>query len=422
MINSMRLQYFKNFHDATIKLGPLTVIVGANASGKSNLRDAFRFVHGLSREYPLADIVGERFVDGTLQWRGIRGGFRELVTFGHSGFSLETVLPWRTKTRSVPDKYVHRIHIEAGQGIRPFRVVRESLYRDEDLVYDSHPSADAPTQEGPQYLLVRLKQVGEQRRRGSTIRFVSDQPVLSQFASHEAVPAELKPYARRALDQLRSMRFLDLAPEAMKVPSIPGQPLGDRGENLSSALQTICEDESLRRATVEWVRQLTPLDVVDFDFVPDQTGRILVTLVESNGQRTSAHSASDGTLRFLATLTALMIPDVPRFHFLEEIDNGVHPARLYLLLQLIEQQAKQRNLQIVTTTHSPQLLAMLSSEAREHAYLAYRFPDETTAHLVRVLDVPTAREVLQQQNLSRLHASGWFEDIMAFTRPEEAEA
>ncbi len=421
MINSLRLQNFKNFDDALLPLGPLTVIMGTNASGKSNLRDAFRFLHGLSREYSLADIVGEKFGDGTLQWRGIRGSSREIVSFGKASFCLETSLSWNVKDRLVPNKCSHRLRVEVGQGIRPLRVVEESLYHNNDLVYDSHPASDAPPQEGPQYLLVRLKQVGEQRRRGSTVRFLSDQPVLSQFPSHDGVPPELRPYATRALNQLRSMRFLDLSPEVMKLPSVPGQPLGDRGENLSSALQAICEDESRRRATVEWVRQLTPLDVVDFDFVPDQTGRILVTLVESNGQRTSAYSASDGTLRFLAMLTALMIPDVARFHFLEEIDNGVHPARLYLLLQFIEQQARQRNLQIVTTTHSPQLLAMLSPEARESAYLTYRFPDETTAHLVRVLDVPTVREVLQKQDLSRLHASGWFEDVMAFTRPEEAE-
>ena len=422
MINSLRLQHFKNFDDAMLPLGPLTVIVGTNASGKSNLRDAFRFVHGLSREYSLADIVGEKFVDGTLQWRGIRGGSREIVEFGQSSFGLETALPWQAKGQLIPQKYVHRIRVETGQGIRPLRVVQESLYRGNDLVYDSHPASDVPAQEGPQYLLVRLKQVGDQRRRGSTIRFLSDQAVLSQFPAHDDVPSELRPYAKRALNQLRSMRFLDLSPEAMKLPSVPGQTLGDRGENLSSALQAICEDESRKRAAVEWVRQLTPLDVVDFEFVPDQTGRILVTLLESNGQKTSAYSASDGTLRFLAMLAALMGSDAAQFHFLEEIDNGVHPSRLYLLLQLIEQQARQRNLQIVTTTHSPQLLAMLSPEAREHAFLTYRFPDEATAHLVRILDIPTAREVLERQNLSRLHASGWFEDMVAFTRPEEADA
>ena len=49
MITSLRLVDFKNFADETLHLGPFTLIVGANASGKSNIRDAFRFLHGIGR-------------------------------------------------------------------------------------------------------------------------------------------------------------------------------------------------------------------------------------------------------------------------------------------------------------------------------------------------------------------------------------
>ena len=58
MFTSLRLVNFKNFADETLKLGPFTVIVGANASGKSNIRDAFRFLHGIGRGYTLAEIIG----------------------------------------------------------------------------------------------------------------------------------------------------------------------------------------------------------------------------------------------------------------------------------------------------------------------------------------------------------------------------
>ena len=60
MITSIRLVNFKNFADETLRVGPFTVIVGANASGKSNIRDAFRFLHGIGRGYTLAEIVGGR--------------------------------------------------------------------------------------------------------------------------------------------------------------------------------------------------------------------------------------------------------------------------------------------------------------------------------------------------------------------------
>ena len=53
MFTSLRLERFKNFKDAELKLGPFTVLIGANASGKSNIRDAFRFLHGIARGYSL---------------------------------------------------------------------------------------------------------------------------------------------------------------------------------------------------------------------------------------------------------------------------------------------------------------------------------------------------------------------------------
>ncbi len=80
MITSVRLEGFKNFRDATLELGSLTVIVGTNASGKSNIRDAFRFLHGMGRGYSLAEIIGEKYVEGgVLQWKGIRGGVRRVL-------------------------------------------------------------------------------------------------------------------------------------------------------------------------------------------------------------------------------------------------------------------------------------------------------------------------------------------------------
>ena len=59
MIQSLHLKRFKNFEDSTLKLGPLAILIGANASGKSNIRDAFLFLHGIGRGYSLAEILGD---------------------------------------------------------------------------------------------------------------------------------------------------------------------------------------------------------------------------------------------------------------------------------------------------------------------------------------------------------------------------
>ena len=71
MLRYLKLENFKNFRDATLHMGPFTVLVGANASGKSNLRDAFRVLHGISRGYSAAETLGEKWIEGgVLQWPG----------------------------------------------------------------------------------------------------------------------------------------------------------------------------------------------------------------------------------------------------------------------------------------------------------------------------------------------------------------
>ena len=60
--------------------------------------------------------------------------------------------------------------------------------------------------------------------------------------------------------------------------------------------------------------------------------------MSANGNAVSAYSASDGTLRFLAMLTALLGKHEKLLYVFEEIDNGIHPLLRLNLLDLIEQQ------------------------------------------------------------------------------------
>ena len=99
MITSIRLVNFKNFADETLCVGPFTIIVGANASGKSNIRDAFRFLHGIGRDYTLAEIIGGKYgPGGQREWEPIRGATNEIVRQSppssreESSFSLEVEL------------------------------------------------------------------------------------------------------------------------------------------------------------------------------------------------------------------------------------------------------------------------------------------------------------------------------------------
>ncbi|MBK1987750.1 AAA family ATPase [Sphaerospermopsis aphanizomenoides BCCUSP55] len=393
MITKLRLERFKNFKEAELHLGDLTLIVGTNASGKSNIRDAFRFLHGLARGYKLAEIFGEKWVEGgVLQWRGIRGGTREVTFVGEETFALEVELNFLMN--SVKKIVDYGIEVNSGHDVK------------------------VPEFKKQKFLILGEPPITER------ITFSIRRSLLHQNAeilspNSEELKARIEA-AKEVISFLSSMRFLDLNPDAMRQPSIPGQTiLGDRGENLSSVLQDICLNPERKQTLLQWMQELTPMDVVDFEFPTDFTGRTLLTLVEKNGTKISAISASDGTLRFLAMIAALLGSEPAKLYFFEEIDNGIHPTRLHLLLQLIERQVSQGKIQVVATTHSPQLLRLLSPQSLEYASLTYRLADRPDAKIKRILDIPEAKRVIQEQDLARLHESGWLEDAVEFLEDEE---
>lgn len=452
MFTKLILERFKNFRHAELALGPVTTLIGTNASGKSNLRDAFRFLHGIGRGYSFAEIIGEKYGEGGERvWSGIRGGLREIAYLQAESFSLTLHFlvpfdPERPKENLVKHTYT----IEVNPGLRngsPKRV-GESLYITGDdfniIYFDSFLSSgnDAEMQSG--YPL--LQAIGA--------KLNAQQPILTQiveqllkYLKSEEYSKSMEEYVKRevgldpnsykkfnlAKDRslwviaeeivsiMESMRFFDFDPQALRRPSFPGQPLGDHGENFSSALQSICEDQQQKHTLIEWIRELTPMDVRDVEFTPDQTGKILLTLVEENGRQISAYSASDGTLRFLAVLAALLGPKSAKLLFFEEIENGLHPSRLHLLLQLMERQATQGKMQIINTTHSPQFLRFLSPATREYASLTYRLPDSPEGRIKRLLDIPEAQRLIQEHDIANLHESGWFEDALFLDETEGAE-
>lgn len=303
MITSLHLIDFKNFAKATLRMGPFTVVVGANASGKSNLRDAFRILHGIGRGYNLADAVGGKYgAGGQVEWNQVRGAFGEIIRFERPAFGLHVAM-----------------RVSAGSTSRP-NATRNARYS---------------------------IQVGGDERKPRTFRTTSEE--------------------------------LDLT---------------------------------------GW----EPIYTSDPPYPDPTTGKVQLAFKESTGRKVSAYVASDGTLRFLAMLAALLGANPARLYFFEEIDNGIHPSRLRLLTDLIERCTATNGVQVVATTHSPDLLSMIGDETFRNTSVVCRRPDTDTAVVQPVASLPNADELRQSQGLGRLHASGWMEDAIFFTEGMENEA
>ena len=418
MITSLRLLDFKNFADETLRVGPFTVIVGANASGKSNIRDAFRFLHGIGRGYTLAEILGGRYGQGgQAEWQAVRGAPNEVGRVADTESGSRFGLDVRLRFGDTNARY--QIDVSRGAGESgDFRVVREELStKSWEPVYTSHPVWGTPlTQDDKAQLWLRMAKTGSQKKQGHSITVSPGQPALTQIRERKWVAKPHKDNAKRVIDALASMRFLDLIPDRMRQPSFPGQTvLGDSGENLPTVLREICADSKRRQTLIDWVRALTPMDVDDFQFPVDPvTGLVRLVVLEKGGRTCSAYSVSDGTLRFLAMLAALLAEDPTKFYFFEEIDNGIHPARQWLLLELIEKQTAAGGVQVVTTTHSPGLLTSINDRTFENTSVIYR-PETSTDAIIRpVADLPDARKLRTSQGLGRLLMGGWMEDMIAF--------
>ena len=445
MFTSLRLQNFKNFADETLRLGPFTVIVGANASGKSNLRDALRFLHGVGRGYTLADVLGGKYgAGGQVEWEEIRGAPTEIIRHGQRDMrvdvDMDTGKPHPYAQAGLPTGLDYSISIRASEASNgTFRVRREELgsyytcdfgepighSRSTDSIYTSDPARPDPvaSQDDEHHLLLRMAKAGSQKKYGHRVAVRPDQPALTQIEGHKPVLKGHKDRAGEVAAGLADMRFLDPSPAQMRLAAFPGQVvLGDRGENLPTVLQAIYEDADRRKALLKWTSELTPMDVADFEFGTEASGKVHLAIKEADGQVTSSQCVSDGTLRFLGILAALLGEGRPKVCVFEEIDSGIHPARLNLLVELIEQQTQDGDLQVVTTTHAPDLLAAVSDETFESTSVVCRNPGASEAIIRPAKALPNAEELRRSQGLGKLHATGWMEDILYYSEPAESKA
>ena len=408
MITSLRLKDFKNFADETLRVGPFTVIVGANASGKSNIRDAFRFLHGVGRGYTLAEIIGGKYgAGGQLESVPIRGAINEIIRIRQLTSSTSVPLPplpafaFEIALASISGTVSYSIEVSREKGKSGFRVTFERLEMAGEAVFEKPRSTYGD----------RRVDLGTNR----TIEINLDTPALTQVVENSEVSHKDKERCRTAIHAFTSMRFPEFSSGRMREPAFANQTiLGDWGGNLPAVLREICADRKRKSVLIDWIRELTPMDVKDFEFPSDPSGRIHLRIKEP-GRDVSAYSASDGTLRFLAMLAALLGRSASRLYFFEEIDIGLHPSRLHLLVDLIERQTAMGGPQVIATTHSPDLLSMVSDEVFEMTSVTCRLEDTNDAIIRPIAELPNARKLRKSQGLGRLLAGGWMETALAFT-------
>ena len=406
MITSLRMVNFKNFADETLRLGPFTVIIGANASGKSNIRDAFRFLHGIGRGYTLAEIFGGKYgPGGQLEWLPIRGAPNEIVRFQklypHESSTLSINLDLKLREEKAS------FHIRVGLNpISGFEVLEEELKTESMVVYR------ATIDPGGSRLQA---EIGDESGRRLTLP--RDKPALQQILTLFEAEQHREYLCAATLSRgIGEVQFMELSPDLMREPSLPrASVLGDSGQNLPTVLEAISADVNRNKTLLSWLEELTPMDVKGFEFPRDPSGRVHLQIVERNGRKVSAYSASDGTLRFLGILAALLTQQPPSIYVFEDLDSGIHPARLWLLLDFIERQTAKGDVQVITTTHSPAVLTWMNDSTFEHTSVVYRDDYWSDSVIRPIAGLYNLRELRKSTTLGELFTSNWIGEAMKFS-------
>lgn len=403
MIRSLRLQNFKSFANQEVKLAPFTLLIGANASGKSNLFDAVRFLKGLGLDYPVTDVLRGRWEGGREIWQGVRGGAAETVRR-----PLDTARI--TSTWSVDEVVLHH-SVEFSADQHP-HICAESLVADEygQYIFDTHAATLGTTTglaEGGA-INVGLKGIGGGRN--PRARYASSRSLLGQIEQIDRLHELVIPLSRSLAEQMANVQFLDITPSRMRgyVATSTDQ-LGAEGENVSSIVYQLAQSEQQKTELIDWLVELCAPELRDLDFVLTDLGDVILRFVEGDGTKISARSLSDGTLRFLGEIVALLTAKDGSVIFIEEIENGLHPARVHLLVNLYEAVTRARNVQVVATTHSPPLLNALSDEALGNAVLFARSPETDGTITSRLTDLPDFGRVKERRGIEYLFTTKWLE-------------
>ena len=380
-LTSLELWDFKSFADETLRLGPFTLIVGDNSSGKSNLVDALRILHGVGRGYDMSDILrGRRGDGGQMEWEPIRGAPGAIARDGHLRFQLAAKF-------AQPDggALSYRILAEPGKPGEAVRIIEEVLH---GVPKESAGDAGQDCE----------NRLGKVVDLGPLVR--PDMPSLTRKSHEDALAGQ----AARSLAGIH----------------IHGPTAFD--SDLAEALLSICSKTGGRGLLLQWVRELTALVVEDLEFSENPwSGRVEMRIKERCGRRTEGAHASAGVLRLLDILAAMMGAYGPGLHVFDNISDGVHPARQHLLAELIESHAADGDIQVLATTHSPELLAAVGEETFRNSSVTYRVMGAANSIVRPLAALPNAEKLRDAQGMGRLLAGGWMENILYFSKAGEVE-
>jgi predicted ATPase len=389
VLSRFEVSGFKSFASpASLPLAPMTVLIGANASGKTNLIEALSLMSALGTSTRLSDLQ-HRLRDKTL---AIRGRVAEFLADSEQPiklrceftFGYELELSMRLMTSS------------PGEGAA-LRIVGEKLVDPRHSSTLPLYEVVAAAAEHGSELTVEYNNFKRGRNKPQ-IHCVDDQAVFTQLRTparfneaHTESQSEIPRACENVTKVLSEVLVLDPVPSQMRDYAFLDEvELRADGANVSSVLRHLVVDEGAMDEVLNFVRALPEQNIRSLDFITGPRNEVMVQVVESFGdreRRTDASTMSDGTLRVLAIAAAILSVNIGTVVVIEEVDNGVHPSRAEMLMKTMHRIATARGIRLIITTHNPALLDAVPDRAIGDVVACYRDPSTGESRLQRLRDL-----------------------------------
>jgi len=395
-LKKLKVQNFKSFADVDIELKNFNVIIGANASGKSNFVQVFNFLKEI-REHGLDNAIS------------LQGGIEYIRNFKEKPdrnllIELEIVFPESTFVR-IPYRLSNPYRLycsratwkfELSMGKRSgYKILKDewdvsiaAYLRDENK---RKKASDAGTITPSDTGTIKLSR----HQRSVSITALSSNDIISKYFRKYRYFEELsrkklllEPYFH--LDYLfpdipeffEDLLVYDFDPKLAKraVPLKGKMKLESDASNLAIILRSVISNKESKRKFANLITDLLPfVDSVGTESFADKS--ILFTLTENYFKNRSLPSSliSDGTINITALIIALYFQRHSLTIF-EEPERNIHPSLISKVISMMNETSLRR--QILVTTHNPEIVRYTGLEN----LLAVRRNDDGFSEIVRPLD------------------------------------
>jgi predicted ATPase len=382
MIRRVRIDGYKSFSNTELKLAPLTLILGPNATGKSNLFDALRLLSRIATSHSLQEAFTDHRGDPIEAFSYNEGEVYALLQKNIARFTIEVDVELnqavKSRTEQLIQRHVGSLNETANRRHSKKYSVRESLLRyrisvsinpqtgalrveDEELLglVETHDGHLCPNEKIKPF----IEKVGNRLHlwvEGQD-SFVEYETELDYAIVSQPLYPLYHPHLIALREELASWQFYYFEPHLMREasPIKESYTITPFGGDIAAFYWTLQRTRPEQFRNIEKTLQtfIPTIEGIQIEVTKDGLLRLKV---KEDGVEHSVKVVSEGTLRLLALLAILSPQNPASVICIEEPENGVHPKRLRHMARLLQNASEKR--QIIANTHSALLLDYFDSE------------------------------------------------------------